>query len=477
MTRLIPNSRSERFVACVLAVGALDLGLEQFMIIPILPAVQQTYGASLTATTWLLTGFLLAAVTAAPIAGRLGDVYGKRRFLLLSVGAFAIGTRVCALAGSLTALIAGRVLQGAGAGLAPLAVGLARDLAPGSRARLDRTARGRGRERRRRRPAAWRRARRERLGGRGVLVHVRGRGRAAPGRGGVRTGVAAARFAPTRLGRCRAADDCTPSPSARDLPGQHVGLGLCTGRDPHRSLGALFAGFVVVERAASAPLVDMQLLARRPAWSANLVSFAMGFALFISGVVVPQIARLPPASGYGLGLTFAETGLVLLPGALAIVVGGWASGALVPATGARILVSAGAAAAAVAYAWLALDHGSVGSVVAANVPLGFGIGLAFAALTNLVVRAVSEQRTAVFAATTAVSRATGAALGTQVAAAVIIGAGVVAPGFPAERGFTGAFVLGLIAALVALAATVAIPHRRRDPLRQDAQSERTVAAS
>lgn len=93
MTRLIPNSRSERFVACVLAVGALDLGLEQFMIIPILPAVQQTYGASLTATTWLLTGFLLAAVTAAPIAGRLGDVYGKRRFLLLSVGAFAIGTR------------------------------------------------------------------------------------------------------------------------------------------------------------------------------------------------------------------------------------------------------------------------------------------------------------------------------------------------------------------------------------------------
>ena len=239
---------------------------------------------------------------------------------------------------------------------------------------------------------------------------------------------------------------------------------------------ALFAGFVVVERAASAPLVDMQLLARRPAWSANLVSFAMGFALFIAGVVVPQIAQVPVASGYGLGLTFAETGLVLLPGALAIVVGGWASGALVRATGARTLVIAGAVAAAIAYAWLALDHGSVGSVVAANVPLGFGIGLAFAALTNLVVRAVGEQRTAVFAATTAVSRATGAALGVQVAAAVIMGAGVVPPGIPAERGFTGAFVLGLIAALVALAATSAIPARRGDPLRQDAQVERRVAA-
>ena len=154
------------------------------------------------------------------------------------------------------------------------------------------------------------------------------------------------------------------------------------------------------------------------------------------------------ASGYGLGLTFAGTGLVLLPGAPAMVVGGWASGALVRATGARTLVIAGAVAAAIAYAWLALDHGSVGSVVAANVPLGFGIGLAFAALTNLVVPAVGEQRTAVLAATTAVSRATGAALGVQVAAAAIMGAGVVPPGIPAERGFTGAFVLGLIAALV-----------------------------
>ena len=127
------------------------------------------------------------------------------------------------------------------------------------------------------------------------------------------------------------------------------------------------------------------------------------------------------------------------------------------ATGARILVRAGAVAAAVAYAWLALAHGSVGSITAANVPLGFGIGLTFAALTNLVVHAVSEQRTAVFAATIAVSRATGAALGIQVAAAVVMGAGVVPPGFPAERGFTGAFVLGLIAAVVALAATAAIP--------------------
>jgi hypothetical protein len=159
------------------------------------------------------------------------------------------------------------------------------------------------------------------------------------------------------------------------------------------------------------------------------------------------------------------------------VVGGWASGVLVRRTGARTLVACGAIAAAGAYAWLALGHESVASVAAANVPLGLGIGLAFAAITNLVVRSVSERSTAVFAATTAVSRSVGAALGTQVAAAVVIGAGVVGPGFPAERGFTSAFVLGLVGAFVALAATAAMPRRTADPLRESPPQPRVLTAS
>src|SRR3954454_17544877 len=102
----------DRVVAAVLAVGALDFGLEQFSIVPILPAVQQAEGASLTAVTWLLTGFLLAAVAAAPILARLGDLYGKRRLLLVSVAAFAVGSLVCALSEAMPGLIAGRIVQG-----------------------------------------------------------------------------------------------------------------------------------------------------------------------------------------------------------------------------------------------------------------------------------------------------------------------------------------------------------------------------
>ena len=99
------------------------------------------------------------------------------------------------------------------------------------------------------------------------------------------------------------------------------------------------------------------------------------------------------------------------------------------------MVTVGALAAAIGYAVLAAADRSVAVVVIGNVPVGLGIGLAFAALTNLVVHSVDHGRTSAFAATTAVSRSTGAALGTQIAAAIVISAGVVGH-FPADEGFT-----------------------------------------
>ena len=467
-----------RFVPWVLVVGALDAGLEQFMVLPILPAVQREIGVSLGASAWLVTGFLLAAVVAAPLFSRLGDMVGKRRVLLASIGAFAAGSLVCALTDSLAGLIAGRVLQGMGAALGPLALGLARDRAPRDRAPI------------------WI----------GLLIATAGAG-AAVGLllGGllVDHGSVAAVFwflfafaAALILMVWRLVPETATRDTARPdwWGGLLLALGLLSlllaisqgnrwGWSSVRvvllvtSAAVLLAVFVVVERRAAAPLVDMRLMAQRPTWSANLAAFAMGFSLFIAGVIVPQIATLPESSGYGFGLTFTQTGLVLFPGAVAILLGGWASGSLVRLLGARALTAIGAAAAAAAYAVLALDHDSLASVVAANIVLGAGIGLAFAAITNLVIGSVDRRQTSVFAATTAVSRSVGAALGAQVAAAIVVAAGLAESGFPADRGFTGAFALGLVASIVALAATIAIPARTGDPLVQEASGDAVPVAS
>ena len=119
----VRNSRA----LVVLAVGALDFGLEQAIVAPALPAIQRDYHASTSSVAWLLTGFLIAAAVITPLAGRLGDNFGRRRVLLASLGCFALGSLVCALGGSVQVLIIGRVAQGLGAGMAPLALALARE--------------------------------------------------------------------------------------------------------------------------------------------------------------------------------------------------------------------------------------------------------------------------------------------------------------------------------------------------------------
>ena len=236
--------------------------------------------------------------------------------------------------------------------------------------------------------------------------------------------------------------------------------------------GCLLVAFVLVELRVTEPLVDMRAMARRPLWGASAAAFAVSFAFFIYLLLVPQIATLPPVSGYGLGLTITETGLVVLPGSLASILGGWLSGRLVGRVGARVLVALGAACAAAAYVALAIWHDNVGPIVVAVAVLGLGVGLAVPAIVNLVVRAAGELETSVSVAVNFVVRTIGGALGIQTVAALVTGAGSTAAGFPAESGFTDGFVLGALAALVALVATIAVPAPRRRPARPHGESGR-----
>jgi MFS family permease len=117
----------------VLAIGALDMALEQSLILPALPALARHYDASFTATSWLATGYLLAAAVAIPLLGRLGDMFGRRRLLLVALGAFTVGGFLCAVAGSIELVIAGRIVQGTGAAAGALTLGLLREAVPPER--------------------------------------------------------------------------------------------------------------------------------------------------------------------------------------------------------------------------------------------------------------------------------------------------------------------------------------------------------
>ena len=250
-------------------------------------------------------------------------------------------------------------------------------------------------------------------------------------------------------------------------------LGISKGNDwgwsSARTVGLLSLGvgllvaFCVLELRIAHPLVDVRLMAGRSLASANLAALAIGFGLFIAGVVIPQLASLPPATGYGLGLTATETGLLLLPGALAILAFGALGGRLVPVLGARAVVGIGAACGTLAYAALALWHDGVAEVAAANGLLGAGIGLSVAGIATLVVTSVEPSATSGSVGLNALIRTIGAALGAQMAAAIVTAAGLVQGLAPDESGFTDAFVLGAAASAAAVLAATLLPSPRREP--------------
>ena len=135
MTRERPEKAAAhptRTVA-ILAMGTLAYALQQTMILPALPAFQERYGVSTSTSAWLLTSFLLSSAVSTPLLGRLGDMYGKARMLLVALIAFGVGILLSAVAGSFAVVLAGRVVQGTGAAILPLAIGIVRDELPRER--------------------------------------------------------------------------------------------------------------------------------------------------------------------------------------------------------------------------------------------------------------------------------------------------------------------------------------------------------
>ncbi|NGO13657.1 MFS transporter, partial [Streptomyces sp. HC44] len=120
-------------VVAVLAFGGIVVSLMQTLVIPIVPELPTLLNAPASDTAWAVTATLLAAAVATPMMGRLGDMYGKRRMLLVSMVMLVAGSVTAALSESLVPMIVGRALQGLSAGVIPLGISIMRDELPAER--------------------------------------------------------------------------------------------------------------------------------------------------------------------------------------------------------------------------------------------------------------------------------------------------------------------------------------------------------
>lgn len=408
---------------------------------------------------------------ATPIAGRMGDLWGRRRVLLAVLAMLAAGCAISGLARSLPVLVAGRVVQGAAGAVFPLSFGIIRDAIP---QHLVSTVVG-------------------------LLSAILGIGGGA--------GIVLAGPIVTHLGwrwifwlsllvtvlALAGAVTTVPESARRDVGGLSLPAAvLLTGwlvsllltvsngaqwgwSDPATiALAAtalvLVTLWIAAETRTRHPLVDLHLLLRRPIWTADLSALAFGFGMFGSFLLVPELLEAPSGTGYGFGRSITTAGLFLLPGSVMMLLFGPVSGVMTRRLGARVPIVAGSAACCASFVLPAVDHAHMWQLLACAGGSGIGLGVAYAALPNAIIENVRPEQVGIATGVNTLARSIGSSIGAA-AVAAILAAHAAPDGLPSNRGFTIGFAacavmfgLGGAAVLLPADAAPATPAAPRSSL-------------
>ncbi|TMR09921.1 MFS transporter, partial [Nonomuraea zeae] len=450
-------------IVSVLAVAGIVGSLMQTLVVPLIGELPRLLSTSAANTSWVITVTLLVGAVATPVVGKLGDLYGKRRMMLICTIPLIAGSAVCAMAGSLIPMIAGRGLQGLGVGMIPLGVSALRDLLPPQRV--------------------------------GPAIALMSSSMGIGGALGLPISAAVAEYADWRMlfwGSTALSVlvavliwllvPATPAVARGrlDIAGA-LGLGaalVCLllgvskgadwGWGSGTTLGLLAAAVVLLlcwglfELRVRDPLVDLRVTARPQVLITNGASVLVGFAMYAQSLVLMQLLQLPEATGYGLGQSMLAAGLWMAPSGLMMMavssLGARLSAARGPKTslilGALVIaLGYGAALILMDWAWGLMIAGCIGSM---------GVGLAYGAMPALIMGAVPQAETASANSFNTLMRS----IGTSVCAAVV---GVVLAQMtttlgghilPSEAGFRTALLIGCGVALVAALVTVTLPKPR-----------------
>jgi EmrB/QacA subfamily drug resistance transporter len=444
----------------LLAVAAVAYALLQSLVAPALLTIQHDLHTNAAGAAWILTAYLLSASVLTPIAGRLGDMFGKKRALVVVLVVLALGTALAGIATSIDLMIAARVVQGAGGAVFPLAFAIIRDEFPRERiphgialisailgigGGLGIVLAGPIVQHLTYHWLFWFPLFGVVLATAGIVVFVPESPVRSPGRIDPLGGVLLAAWLVALL------VPISEGPS----------WGWTSG-----ATHTLFAAAVVLlvawawyESRSRAPLVDMRMMRIRTVWMTNLAALVIGFGMFASFVLVPEFVELPKSTGFGFGASVTQAGIYMLPSTIGMLVAGPFAGRLSGSVGSRLPLQVGAVVSCVAFVLLAAVHDSGASIYAAMLIMGVGIGFAFASMANLIVESVPPEQTGVATGMNTIVRSIGGAIGAQVAASIVT-ATLAASGLPSERGFTIAFAAAAGALAVGAVVAVLIPSRR-----------------
>ncbi len=226
--------------------------------------------------------------------------------------------------------------------------------------------------------------------------------------------------------------------------------------------------WVVVEIRSVTPLIDMRMMRIPAVWTTNLVALLFGVGMYSVFAFLPEFVQTPSSAGYGFGASITESGLMVLPMAVLMFVFGSLSGPLSARFGAKAVLTGGAVFGVAPFVILAFAHDHIWEVLVATALLGAGFGLAYSAMSNIIVDSVPSHQTGVASGMNANIRTIGGSIGAAVMASIVTSAAQPS-GLPKESGYTNGFLMLAGASVLAVLACLLIPRMRisRDALQTE----------
>ncbi|PRA04242.1 MFS transporter [Arthrobacter sp. MYb229] len=460
----------------VLASAGIASSITQTMVTPLIPQLPGIFDTSASNTAWIITATLLAAAVAVPISGRLGDLFGKRRMLLILALPLILGSIVCAMAPTVEVMIVGRALQGLGSGMVPLGIAMLRDLVP-----------------------------KERLSSAIATVSATlGVGGAI----GMPISAAVIDFANWRALFYGSAVvtllvvvaiwkliPALPAGAAGQrfdwLGAIGLGIGLISlmlavskgsswGWAAPLTLGLFGIAALTLllwgiwETRTKDPLVDLRTAVIPRVLLTNIASIFVGFGMYASMLVMPQILQLPSQTGYGLGQSILAAGLWMAPGGLMMLVLSPVGGRLSDARGPKFTLVLGVSVIAVGYCLTLLGMGSAWSLMLTSLVINGGVALAYGAMPAIIMGAVPRSETAAANGFNTLMRSLGTTTGAAVIGLVLAQMTTDFGGasLPSESGFRAALILGAGISVVAAILAACIPNAaKKRAIEVDASQE------
>ncbi len=402
----------------ILSSMLLVVNYVETMVIPALPTIENDFSISTTLAGWITSAYMIVAAATSPLMGKLADTYGKKKMYVVAIVFYIVAVLIAGFSPNIWVLIGARAVQGVGFSMFPIAIALVTDLFPKEK-------------------VAFAQA---------ILSATIGIGPAL----GLLIGsyvvedlgwpyafhtaailsliifVISLKYLPHTGHRVKEAVDYVGA----SLIGLgtvmllvYITEGPTLGWDNPENLillllsFMLYVVFILYERRTKEPLLRLDLFMIRNFAAANIVGLISGVGMFTVFIFLVYYAQLPQP--YGLGLSIIQSGLLMSPVALGMVIFGPIFGRMMPKIGPKPLLVTGSLLTMIAYILLMTYRATPQEVLLDGFLSSLGLVAVILPLVNMVALSLPYQYRTTGMGMNTLLRTIGGAAGPVVATALM----------------------------------------------------------